>query len=113
MADTPRHWFAASVSIPATTAVLLNTLMEAAGWREIDSHEGVQCIVKPSSETVYFGHNEDVRDAAGVDTYKGFPLDSGETVNLADYFAGGPVDPNEVWFYVTGGSDAGIIFKGI
>ena len=113
MSQTRKTFFAATVDPAAATAILLNTLMAANGWAETDSHEGVQCMVKPSAETVYLGYDENVRDAAGVGVYQGFPLEVGETVNIAEYFAGGLVDPNNIWFYTAAGEVFGVIFKGL
>jgi len=114
MSQTRKTFFSRVVSITGGAAVLLNTLMAAAGWAETDSHEGTQCILSPQDETLYVGDNEDVRDAAGVGVYQGMPIPSGDSVNLAQYYtAGGIVDPNETWLYSAGTQDIGIIFKGL
>ena len=114
MSQTRKTFFSRVVTIPALTATLLNTLMATAGWAETDSHEGVQVILSPLTETLYMGDNENVRDAAGVGTYKGYPLAAGDSANLAQYFfAGGVVDPNETWLYSTGSQEIAVIVKGI
>lgn len=111
---TPKLFFARTITIPAVTATLLSTLLAAAGWVETDSHEGVQCIFSPVTETLYIGDDENVRDAAGVGTYQGFPLAAGDASNLAQYyFAGGVIDPNATWVYSVGSQPVGMMFKGI
>jgi hypothetical protein len=93
--------------------VLLNTLMTAAGWTETDSHEGSQCILQPAASTLYIGDDENVRDAAGVGVYKGFPVASGVSVNLAEYrTVGALVDPNATWIYCAA-QDIAVIFQGL
>lgn len=114
MSQTRKTFFARTVTIPAATATLLSTLLAAEGWAETDSHEGLQVIFTPTTENLYIGDDEDVRDAAGVGTYQGYPLGIGSSSNLAQYFfAGGVIDPNETWLYSTGSQSLGVMFKGI
>lgn len=110
MSQTRKTFFSRSVAHPGGAAVLLNTLMTAAGWAETDSHEGRQCILQPGSATLYIGDDENVRDAAGVGVYKGFPIASGVPLNLA--VEGALVDPNTVWLYCAA-QDVAVIFQGL
>lgn len=114
MTQTRKTFFSRTVTIPAATATLLNTLMTSAGWAETDSHEGGQCIIQPAASIMYVGDDENVRDAAGVGTYQGFPLDVGSSENLAEYRdKGALVDPNETWLYSALSQSVGIMFKGL
>lgn len=108
---TPKNFFSRVVTIPAGVATLVATLMTAAGWVEMDSQVGGQCMIKPITSTVYLGDDENVRDAAGGSNYQGFPLDPGDVVNLAGY-TGLLIDPNETWVYNAAGDGIGIIFEG-
>lgn len=114
MSQIRRVFFSRTVTMPAATAVLLSTLMTAAGWAETDSHEGVQGILAPQDEALYIGDDEDVRDAAGVGTYQGVTIGAGDSANLANYRnSAGLVDPNTIWLYSAGAGDVGVIFNGL
>jgi hypothetical protein len=110
MSQTRKTFFSRTVSITGATAVLLSTLMEANGWAKTDSHEGEECKLQPLSATLYIGDDENVRDAAGVGTYRGFPVASGVIFPLSDFKAG-LIDPNQTWLYSTA-QDIGVIFQG-
>lgn len=107
---TPKNFFSRVVAIPAGVATLLSTLIAAAGWVETDSQIGGQCMIKPITTTVYVGDDENVRDAAGVGVYMGFPLDVGDIANLAGY-TGVLVDPSETWVYNAAGDGIGLILE--
>ena len=107
---TPKNFFSRVVAIPAASATSLNTLLVAAGWVETDSRIGGQCMVKPITTTVYVGDDENVRDAAGLGVYQGFPLDVGDIANLAGY-TGLLVDPNETWVYNAAGDSIGLMLE--
>lgn len=108
--STPKNFFSRVVAIPAGAATLLSTLIASAGWTETDSQIGGQCIIKPITTTVYIGDNENVRDAAGVGVYQGFPLDAGDSANLAGY-TGLLVDPHETWVYNAAGDGIALMLE--
>lgn len=69
-----------------------------------------------SSGVVWVGHDQYVRDNAGVGpprTYKGVPTTPNEPFQIEE-FTRGLVDIYEVWLYTPGGAQAvQIVFKGI
>lgn len=112
MSQTRKTFFSRVVSVTGGAAVLLRTLLTVAGWAETDSSEGSQCILQPQTETLYVGDDANVRDAAGVGVYQGFPLLALDTENIAQYkFLGGLVDPDETWVYSAGTQNIAIAFK--
>lgn len=109
MSQTRKNFFSRTVSLTGGAAVTLASVMLANGWISTDSFEGGQVFLKPASATLYIGDDEDVRDAAGVGVYQGYPVGSGVAQELSHAQL---TDPNEIYLYSVGTQNVAVIFHG-
>lgn len=124
---TARKFFSETISVTGAAAISLADLLKAAGWGfepgadnaigttpSMDSFSAVQCFVVPQGETLYVGHDQYVRDAAGVGpprVYQGVPAPSGETYNVLQPERG-VIDAHAIWFYSANTQDVSLVFVG-
>jgi len=114
MTQTRKDFFARTVAHAGGVAVTLASLMLANGWSVTDSWDGSLGILKPASATLYLGDDENVRDAAGVGVYQGYPVSSGVALDLSQFRnEAGLIDPNEIYLYSAGAQSIGVIFHGM
>lgn len=108
MAQTRKTFYSRTVSLTGGAAVSLASLMNANGFAELDNPCGYLVVLKPASATLYIGDDANVRDAAGVGVYQGYPVGSGVEREIYDE----SVDPNKIFLYSVGTQNVAIIFNG-
>jgi hypothetical protein len=110
MTMTRKTLFARTVSLTGGAAVTLASVMLANGWTSTDSWEGTQGFIKPATATLYIGDDENVRNAAGVGVYQGYPVASGVAQELSQFRDGaGLIDPNKIYLYSVGTQDIAVL----
>ncbi len=120
-----RRFFARTVSITGGAAISLAALMRAAsavtgspawgtntdGSVSMDSFEGNECTVTPSTGIVYFGYDAHVADADAATTYKGASVTIPYTFDVASWCRG-IVDAESIFLYSPSTQNLSIVFNG-
>ncbi len=120
-----RKFFARTCSITGGAAISLAALMRAAsavtgtpawgtntdGSVSMDSFEGNECTVTPSTGIVYFGYDARVTDADTASSYKGASVTIPNTFDVASWCRG-IVDAENIFLYSPSTQDLSIVFKG-
>jgi hypothetical protein len=121
-----RRLFSRTVSITGGAAVSLATLMRNApavtgtpawgtntdGSVSMDSFEGNECTVTPSTGIVYFGYDARVADADTASTYKGASTTIGATPFDVAAWCRGIVDAENIFLYSPSTQNLSIVFSG-
>jgi hypothetical protein len=121
MSIRARNFFSATVTLSATTATSLETLMRnslldwgknADGTPSLDSFIGSEVGITPNG-AVFIGSDENVREANSDPLYKGVEVATNENYSLQDFGMRGIIDPATIWLYATAGRDIELVFHGV